>query len=87
MLYYTSWLILKMDPLKYIFEKRYMSSRIARWQVSLAKYDIIYMTRKPMKGSAITDHLVDNAIKDYKPLNLDFPDKDVLVVEKEEKNE
>jgi hypothetical protein len=45
------------------------------------------MTRKSMKGSAITDHLVDNAIEDYKQLNLDFPDKDVLVVEKEDKNE
>jgi hypothetical protein len=26
----------------------------------------------------------DNAIEDYKPLNFDFPNKDVLVVEKEE---
>jgi len=88
MMYYTTWLNLKIDPLKYIFEKPpYMSSRIARWQVSLVEYDIIYMTRKSMKGSAITDHLVDNAIEDYKQLNLDFPDKDVLVVEKEDKNE
>jgi len=87
MLYYTSWLILKIDALKYIFEKPYMLSRIARWQVLLAKYDIIYMTRKSMKGSAITDHFVDNAIEDYELSNLNFPDKDVLVVEKEEKNE
>ena len=26
----------------------------------------------------------DNAIEDYKPLNFDFPNKDVLVVEKKE---
>jgi len=31
MLYYTTWLISKMDPLKYISEKPYLSSRIARW--------------------------------------------------------
>jgi len=30
MLYYATWLISKMEPLKYIFEKPYMSSRIVR---------------------------------------------------------
>jgi hypothetical protein len=28
--------------------------------------------------------LVNNKIKDYKPLNFDFPDEDVLVVKKKE---
>ncbi|KAL9376615.1 hypothetical protein Peur_030735 [Populus x canadensis] len=41
------------------------------------------MTRRAVKGSVIADHLVDNAIKDYEPLNFDFPDKDVLIVEEE----
>ena len=52
-LYYTIWLISKMDPLKYIFEKPYLTSRIARWQVMLAEYDIVYMTRKAVKASAL----------------------------------
>jgi ribonuclease HI len=63
-----------------------MSSRIAKRQVLLAEYDIIYMTRKSVKGSAIANHLADNAIEDYEPLNFDFPDEDVLVMEKEEKS-
>jgi hypothetical protein len=42
------------------------------------------MTRKVMKGSVIADHLADNAIEDYEPLNFDFPDEDVSVVEKVE---
>ena len=57
----------------------------------LAEYDIVYMTRKAMKGSVIAIiafnrllHLADNAIEDYKPLNFDFSYEDVLVVEKEE---
>ncbi|XP_073263054.1 uncharacterized protein [Populus alba] len=58
-----------------------MSNRLARWQVLLAEYDIIYKTRKSVKGSAIADHLADNAIEDYEPLNFDFPDEDVLVIE------
>lgn len=64
-----------------------MSSRIVRWQVLLAEYDIIYKTRKFMKESAIVDHLDDNAFEDYKPLNFDFPNEDVLVAEKEEESE
>jgi len=84
MLYHTTWLISKVDPLRYICNKPYLSSRIARWQVLLAEYDIVYMTRKAMKGSAITDHLADNAVEDYEPLDFDFPDAKVLSIEEEE---
>ena len=41
------------------------------------------MTRKVMKGIVIADHLADNATEDQEPLNFDFPNKDMLVVEKE----
>ena len=72
-----------MDPLIYILEKPYLSSRIIRWKVLLAEYDIIYMIRKVVKESVIPYHLADNTIKDYEPFNFDFLDEDVLVVEKE----
>jgi ribonuclease HI len=81
MLYYTTWLISKLDPLKYICEKPYLSSRIARWQVLLTEYDIVFMTRKAVKGSVIADHLADHAMKNYEPLNFDLPDEDVIVIE------
>ena len=80
MLYYTTWLISTLDPLKYICEKPYLSSRIARWQVLLAEYDIIFTTRKAIKGSIVADHLADHAIEDYEPLDFDFPDEDILVI-------
>jgi len=51
--------------------------------VLLAEYDVVYMTRKTIKGSVITNHLTYNAIKDYEPLNFDFSNEDILVVEKE----
>jgi hypothetical protein len=54
-----------MDPLRYIFEKPYLPSRIARWQVLLVEYDMVYMTRKAVKGRVIANHLADNAIEDY----------------------
>ena len=40
LLYHTTWLIFKLDLIKYIFEKPSLSGRIARWQVLLSKYDI-----------------------------------------------
>jgi len=76
-----------LDPFKYIFEKPYLLSRIKRWQVLIEEDDIVFMTRKVMKGSVITDHLADNVIKDYKPLNFDFLDEDVLVVGQERESD
>nr|XP_034909787.1 uncharacterized protein LOC118045297 [Populus alba] len=84
MLYHTTWLISQVDPLRYICNKPYLSSRIARWQVLLSEYDIIYMTRKAVKGSVIADHLADNAIEDYEPLDFDFPHENLLSIEREE---
>ena len=38
---------------------------------------------KAVKGSAIADHLADNVVEDYEPLDFDFLDKDILSIEKE----
>jgi len=40
MLSHTTWLISKIDPIKYIFENPALTGRIARWQMLLSKYDI-----------------------------------------------
>ncbi|KAG5226363.1 RNA-directed DNA polymerase (Reverse transcriptase), Ribonuclease [Salix suchowensis] len=42
MLYHTTWLISKLDPLKYICEKPYLSSRIARWQEGKLEWWTMY---------------------------------------------
>ena len=52
MLSYTTWLVSKMDPVKYIFEKPALTGRITRWQVLLSEFDIVYVTQKAIKGSA-----------------------------------
>ncbi|RDX69633.1 Retrovirus-related Pol polyprotein from transposon 17.6, partial [Mucuna pruriens] len=44
MLVHTTWLISKTDPLKYIFKKSALTRRIARWQMALSEYDIIYIS-------------------------------------------
>ena len=57
MLSHTTWLISKMDPVKCIFEKPALTGRIARWQVLLFEFDIVYVTQKAIKGSALADYL------------------------------
>ena len=58
MLSHTTWLISKMDLVKYIFEKPALTGRIARWQVLLSEFDIVYVAQKAIKGSALADYLV-----------------------------
>ena len=46
MLNHTTWLISKMDPIEYIFEKPALTWRISHWQVLLSEYDIEYQFPK-----------------------------------------
>ena len=55
MLSHTTWLVSKMDPVKYI----------ARWQVLLSKFNIIYVAQKEIKGSALANYLAQQPLNDY----------------------
>ena len=72
-----------MDPIKYIFEKPSLSGRIAKWQVLLSKYDLIYVTKKAIKGSAVANHLAAQPVADYEPMRVDFPYENIFLVEKD----
>ena len=80
MLYHTTWLITKLYPIKFIFEKPSLSGRIARWQVLLSEFDILYVSQKAIKGSAIADFLEERANEEYEPMRFDFPDENLMVV-------
>ncbi|XP_070009596.1 uncharacterized protein [Nicotiana sylvestris] len=72
----------KMDPLKYIFQKPMPTGRLAKWQILLIKFDIIYVTCTAMKAQALADHLAENLVDDkYKPLSTYFLDKEVNSIE------
>lgn len=47
MLNYTTMLIARVDPLKYLFEKPALTGRTARWQMLLSEFYIVYVTQKP----------------------------------------
>ncbi|XP_070039926.1 uncharacterized protein [Nicotiana tomentosiformis] len=71
-----------MDPLKYIFQKPMPTGRLAKWQIPLTEFDIVYVTRTSMKAQALVDHLAENPVDDeYQPLSTYFPDEEVNSVE------
>ncbi|XP_055822105.1 uncharacterized protein LOC129890610 [Solanum dulcamara] len=78
---YTTYIISKMDPLKYIFQKAMPTRKLAKWQMLLSEFDNVYVTQKAIKAQALADHLVENPVdEEYEPLRTYFPDEEVLFV-------
>ncbi|XP_045822052.1 uncharacterized protein LOC123914933 [Trifolium pratense] len=82
MLTHTTHLISKMDPIKYIFEKPAVTGKIARWQMLLSEYDIQYVAQKAIKGSVLAEYLAHQPLEEHQPVPSDFPDEDVMILEK-----
>ena len=55
MLYYTTWLVSRMDPIKYNFEKPALTGKIAQWQVLLSEFDILFVAQKVIKGTHLNN--------------------------------
>ena len=76
LLAYTTYLISIMDPWKYIFQKPMSIGRLAKWQILLTEFDIVYVTRTAMKAQALADHLSENPVdNEYMPLSTYFLDE------------
>ncbi|XP_070035086.1 uncharacterized protein [Nicotiana tomentosiformis] len=70
-----------MDPLKYIFQNPMPTGKLAKWQILLTEFDIIYVTQKAVKGKALADHLAENPVDgEYKRLKTYFTDEEVSFV-------
>ena len=53
----------------------------------LSECDILYVSQKAIKRSAITDFLAERANEEYEPMSFDFPNENfmaVLQIEEEE---
>ncbi|RDX91799.1 hypothetical protein CR513_26156, partial [Mucuna pruriens] len=75
MLFHTTRLVAKIDPIKYILEKLALTRRITRWQMALSEYDIVYVNLSVIKGSALAEHLAYHPLTDPQPLYHEFPDE------------
>ncbi|XP_070010493.1 uncharacterized protein [Nicotiana sylvestris] len=82
LLAYTTYLITELDPMKYIFQKPMPTGRLAKWQILLTEFDIVYVTLTIMKAQTLADHLAENPVDDeYQPLSTYLPDEEVNSVE------
>ncbi|XP_052482970.1 uncharacterized protein LOC128036132 [Gossypium raimondii] len=57
-----------------------LNGRMARSQILLSEFDIVYINQEAVKGSAIAEFLASRALEDYKPLDFDFPNEDLMCV-------
>ena len=57
------WVVARMDPLKYLFEKPSLSGRLSRWLILLAEFDLKYVARKTIKESVVLDFCAKNPIE------------------------
>ncbi|MBY3556084.1 ribonuclease HI family protein, partial [Modestobacter lapidis] len=52
------------------------------WLLLLSKFDIQYVLQKSVKGRAIAEHLAECSTSQVDNINYQFPDEEILVVEK-----
>ena len=53
MLAHTTWMVAKIDPLKYLLSKETLTGRLTKWVMILSEFDIQYVQQKAIKGQAI----------------------------------
>ncbi|XP_052489841.1 uncharacterized protein LOC128042514 [Gossypium raimondii] len=67
-------------------ESTALNGRTARWQILLSEFNLMYVSQKAVKGSAIANFLASRTLEDYEPLNFDFPNEDLIYVAATEEN-
>ncbi|XP_039007806.1 uncharacterized protein LOC120135628 [Hibiscus syriacus] len=75
-----------MDLLKFLMESPTLTGRLTRWQILLSEFDIVYVSQNEIKGSVIVDFLTSRASEDYKSLNFNFLDEDLMCISTEEES-
>ena len=63
-----------MDPIKHLYEAPSLVGKLAKWLILLIEIDVQYLTKKMIKGRAITEFLDLNPILDSEEVQLDFLD-------------
>ena len=53
----------------------------------LSEFDIVYVTQKVIKGSALADYLAQQPFNDYQPMHPEFPDEDIMALFEEKLDE
>jgi len=46
----------------------------------LSEFEIVYVTQKAIKGSALADYLAQQPLNNYQPMHPEFPDEDIMAL-------
>ena len=74
---HTTHVISRLDPIKYLLETPYLHGRLAKWQVILSQYDLIYVPKKAIKGSIVADQLAESPVEGQH-IDIEFPDENLI---------
>ena len=77
---YSVYLISRLDPLRYLFDRPTLTGRLMRWLVLLKEFDIQYVSQKSIKGSIIADYLTSLSIFEGRPVDDDFPNEEFIAM-------
>ena len=72
MIKYSIHLVLRLDSLRYPFDRPVLTGRLMRWLVLLTEFDIQYIMQKSVKGSIVADHLASLLVSDDRPIDDDL---------------
>ena len=78
MLNHTTYVIAKVDPLKYMMNKTYQNTRTSKWIMYLTEFDLQFICQKSIKGQVIADHLVETPLQDDNLLIIELPDEHIF---------
>ena len=73
-------LVSRLDPLRYLFDRFVLTSRLIRWLVPLIEFDIQYVMKKSLKRSIVANHLASLLVYDDRPVDTDFPNEQFVSV-------
>ena len=77
MIEYSVQLVSRLDPLRYLFDKPILKSRLMRWLILLTDFNIQYVTQNSIKGSVLADLLVSLPVTDSRVIDDDFSDEEI----------
>ena len=72
--------IVRMEPLKYLFEKPALIEKLSRCFILLVELDLTYVAKNVVKGRVIAEHCSGHPVGED-DVNDDFLDKDILNID------
>ena len=73
-------LISRLVPLRYLFDRPALASRLMRWLVLLTEFDIKYVSQKSIKWSIIADHLASLPTIESRLVDDHFSDEEFITM-------